>query len=86
MFLLYGRKDYEEMKGKRFEYLKGVNAHREMALDVDAFEEVDKEYINALENDAASIFPPTLEPRGQRTCFIEDPEENVIGIGSWNKK
>ena len=57
-----------------------------MVLDVDAFEEVDKEYINALENGVASIFPPTLEPRGQRTCFIEDPEGNVIGIGSWNKK
>ena len=57
-----------------------------MALDVDAFEEVDKEYINALENGAASIFPPTLEPWEQRTCFIEDPEGNVIGIGSWNKK
>ena len=60
MLLLYGRKDYEEMTGKRFEYLKGVNAHREMALDVDAFEEVDKEYINALENGAASIFHPLL--------------------------
>ena len=57
-----------------------------MALVVDAFEEVDKEYINALENGAASIFPPTFEPLGQRTCFIADPEENVIEIGSWNKK
>lgn len=49
------------MIGKRFEYLKVVNAHREMALDVvDAFEEMDKEYINALENGVASIFPPLL--------------------------
>ena len=63
-----------------------MNAHREMALDVDDFEEVDKEYINALENGAASIFPPTLEPLGQRTCFIADSEGNVIEIGSWNKK
>ena len=57
-----------------------------MVLDVDDFEEVDKEYINALENGAASIFPPTLEPWGQRTCFIADPGGNVIEIGSWNKK
>ena len=86
LFLLYGRKDFEKMTGKKFEYLKGINAHAEMALYVDTFEEVDKEYDNALENGATSILPPTLEPWGQRTCFIADPEENVIEIGSWNKK
>ena len=86
LFLLYGRKDFEKMTGKKFEYLKGINAHAEMALYVDTFEEVDKEYDNALENGAASILPPTLEPWGQRTCFIADPEGNIIEIGSWNKK
>ena len=86
LFLLYGRKDFEKMTGKKFEYLKGVNAHAEMALYVDTFEEVDKEYNNALHNGAISILPPTLEPWGQRTCFIADPEGNIIEIGSWNKK
>ena len=86
LFLLYGRKDFEKMTGKKFEYLKGINAHAEMALYVDTFEEVDKEYENALENGATSILPPTLEPWGQRTCFIADPEGNIIEIGSWNKK
>ena len=86
LFLLYGRKDFEKMTGKKFEYLKGVNAHAEMALYVDIFEEVDKEYNNALHNGATSILPPTLEPWGQRTCFIADPEGNIIEIGSWNKK
>ena len=82
LFLLYGRKDFEKMTGKKFEYLKGINAHAEMALYVDTFEEVDKEYDNALENGATSILPPTLEPWGQRTCFIADPEGNIIEIGS----
>ena len=86
LFLLYGRKDFEKMTGKKFEYLKGINAHAEMALYVDTFEEVDNEYDNALENGATSILPPTLEPWGQRTCFIADPEGNIIEIGSWNKK
>ena len=86
LFLLYGRKDFEKMTGKKFEYLKGVNAHAEMALYVDTFEEVDKEDNNALHNGATSILPPTLEPWGQRTCFIADPEGNIIEIGSWNKK
>lgn len=86
LFLLYGRKDFEKMTGKKFDYLKGVNAHTEMALYVDTFEEVDKEYKHALDNGATSILPPTLEPWGQRTCFIADPEGNIIEIGSWNKK
>ena len=44
LFLLYGRKDFEALTGKRYEYLKGVNAHSEMALYVDTFEEVDAQY------------------------------------------
>ncbi|MGN1178864.1 MAG: VOC family protein [Candidatus Ornithospirochaeta sp.] len=47
---------------------------------------MDEEYNNALHNGASSILPPTLEPWGQRTCFIADPEGNIIEIGSWNKK
>lgn len=85
LFLLYGRNDFEKLTGKRYEYLKGVNAHSEMALYVDTFEEVDKEYHHAIENGAGSLLEPTTEPWGQRTCFITDPEGNVIEIGSWNK-
>lgn len=32
LFLLYGRKDFEKMTSKRFEYLQGINAHSEIAL------------------------------------------------------
>lgn len=85
LFLFYGRDDFEKLTSKRFEYLRGVNAHSEMALYVDTFEEVDVQYRRALENGATSLLEPTLEPWGQRTCFIADPEGNVIEIGSWNK-
>ena len=85
LFLLYGRNDFEKLTGKRYEYLKGFNAHSEMALYVDTFEDVDKEYLHAIENGAGSLLEPTTEPWGQRTCFITDPEGNVIEIGSWNK-
>lgn len=85
LFLLYGRDDFEKLTSKRYEYLRGVNAHSEMALYVDTFEEVDVQYRRALENGATSLLEPTLEPWGQRTCFIADPEGNVIEIGSWNK-
>ena len=85
LFLLYGRKDFETLTGKRYEYLKGVNAHSEMALYVDSFSQVDEEYKKAIDNGATSLLEPTTEPWGQRTCFIADPEGNIIEIGSWNK-
>ena len=85
LFLLYGRKDFETLTGKRYEYLKGINAHSEMALYVDSFFLVDEEYQKAIDNGATSLLEPTTEPWGQRTCFISDPEGNIIEIGSWNK-
>ncbi len=85
LFLLYGRKDFEKMTNKSYEYVKGINAHCELALYVDTFEEVDVEYKKAVENGAASVLVPTTEPWGQRTCFIADPEGNLIEIGSFNK-
>ncbi|MCR5499510.1 MAG: VOC family protein, partial [Acetatifactor sp.] len=41
LFLLYGRKDFEKMTNRRYEYIRGLNGHFEMALYVDSFEEVD---------------------------------------------
>ena len=54
-------------------------------LYVDTFEEVDMAYNNAIKNGATSVLEPELEPWGQRTCYIADPEGNLIEIGSWNK-
>ena len=85
LFLLYGRNDFESMTGRKYEYVKGLNGHSEIALYVDTFEEVDAEYKKAISNGAASVLEPTTEPWGQRTCYIADPEGNLIEIGSWNK-
>ena len=73
------------MTNRRYEYIKGLNGHFEMALYVDTFEEVDEAYKKAVENGATSVLEPELEPWGQRTCYIADPEGNLIEIGSWNK-
>lgn len=85
LFLLYGRKDFEKLTSRKYEYLKGINAHSEMALYVDTFAEVDEQYKKAVQNGAVSLLEPTTEPWGQRTCFLADPEGNIIEIGSWNK-
>ena len=85
LFLLYGRKDFEKMTNRNYEYSKNVNGHFEIALYVDTFEEVDIEYDKAIAKGAAPILKPTTEPWGQRTCYIADPEGNLIEIGSFNK-
>ena len=77
-FFSHGRNDFEKLTSKRYEYLPGVNAHSEMALYVDTYEEVDKQYKNAIDHGATSLLEPTTEPWGQRTCFIADPEGNII--------
>ena len=85
LFLLYGRKDFEKMTNRRYEYVRGLNGHSEIALYADTFEEVDAAFRNAVEKGAAPVMEPTTEPWGQRTCYIADPEGNLIEIASWNK-
>ena len=85
LFLLYGRKDFEKMTSRRYKYIEGLNGHFEIALYVDTFDEVDLSFKNAIANGATPVLEPVLEPWGQRTCYIADPEGNLIEIGSWNK-
>lgn len=85
LFLLYGRKDFEKMTDKKYEYVKGLNGHSEIALYVDTFEEVDTAYKDAIAKGATPVLAPTTEPWGQRTCYIADPEGNLIEIGSFNR-
>ncbi|MGN1131666.1 MAG: VOC family protein [Ruminococcus sp.] len=85
LFMLYERKNFEKMTSRQYEYIKGFNGHFEIALYVDTFEEVDIEYKKAISKGATSVLEPTDEPWGQRTCYIADPEGNLIEIGSFNK-
>ena len=85
LILLYGRNDFEKMTDRRYEYVNGLNGHFEIALYVDAFDDVDAAFRRAVENGASPVMEPTTEPWGQRTCYIADPEGNLIEIGSWNR-
>ena len=85
LFLLYGRKDFEKMTSRKYEYVKGLNGHSEIALYVDTFEEVDEVFKKVVEKGATPVLEPETEPWGQRTCYIADPEGNLIEIGSFNK-
>lgn len=85
LFLLYGRKDFENMTSRKYEYVKGLNGHSEIALYVDTFDEVDTAFRDTVSKGATPVLEPTTEPWGQRTCYIADPEGNLIEIGSFDR-
>ena len=85
LFMLYRRSDFEKMTSNNYKYIKGLNGHFELALYVETFEEVDSCFNEAILKGATSVLEPTTEPWGQRTCYIADPEGNLIEIGSFNK-
>jgi lactoylglutathione lyase len=86
LFLLYRRTDFEKMVNRKFKYVEKFNGHSEMALSVKNYAAVDETYKQVIEKGASSILEPTTEPWGQRTCYIADPEGNLIEIGSFVKE
>ena len=85
LFLLYGRKYFENMTSRKYEYVKGLNGNFEIALYVDTFDEVDEAFRDVVSKGATPVLEPTTEPWGQRTCYVSDPEGNLIEIGSFDR-
>jgi len=83
--ILFPRDAFESMVSHKFDYSGGFNGTVELAFDVPTFADVDKEYQNALEHGAKSLLAPTTEPWGQRTCYVADPDGNLIEIGSFTE-
>ena len=81
--ILFPREIFEQMVSHKFQYTNGLNGTMELAFDVPTFADVDREYKNAIENGATSVLQPTTEPWGQRTCYVADPDGNLIEIGSF---
>lgn len=85
LFLLYRRTDFEKMTKRTFGYANEINGHYEIALSVDNYEAVDSTFKEVISKGAIPVLEPTTEPWDQRTCYISDPEGNLIEIGSFNK-
>lgn len=86
LFMLYERKNFEKMTKRKYKYVDGFNGHFEIALSVDTFEDVDKMFEEVINKGAQPILEPVTEPWGQRTCYIADPDGNLIEIGSFSQK
>ena len=85
LFMFYLRKEFEKFANRSFVYAACVNGHYEIALSVDTYDDVDKEYERLISLGVTPIYAPTTQPWGQRTCYIADPEGNLIEIGSFHK-
>ena len=85
LFLLYRRSDFEKMTNRSFHYAKEVNGHYEVALSVENYAAVDLAFQEVVSKGASPVLKPTTEEWGQRTCYIADPEGNLIEIGSFNQ-
>ena len=81
--IMFGRNDFENMVSKSFNYPKGLNGTMEIAFSLKTYDDVDKEYKRLMYLGVKSVFPPTTMPWGQRTCYVSDPEENLLEIGSF---
>ena len=83
LFLLYRRTDFEKMTGRSFGYADAINGHYEIALGVDDYAAVDSTFKEVVSKGAVPVLEPVTEPWGQRTCYIADPEGNLVEIGSF---
>lgn len=84
LFLLFRRRDFEKMTGRGFGYADGINGHYEIALSVGNYAAVDAAFREVVAKGAVPVMEPTTEPWGQRTCYVADPEGNLIEIGSFH--
>jgi catechol 2,3-dioxygenase-like lactoylglutathione lyase family enzyme len=73
------------MTNRAFGYANEINGHYEIALSVDNYDAVDLTFKEVVSKGAVPILGPTTQPWGQRTCYIADPEGNLIEIGSFKK-
>ncbi len=84
--MLYPRILFEKMTNQEYSYPKGLNGTLEMAFHVPTFKDVDVEYNRAVALGAKSVFMPQTMPWGQRTCYVADPEGNLIEIHSFTEE
>lgn len=83
--IMFPRTAFENMTNQEYSYPKGLNGTVELAFHVPTFKDVDMEYNRAISLGAQSVFPPQTMPWGQRTCYIADPDGNLIEIHSFTE-
>lgn len=83
--IMFPRTAFEQMTHQEYGYPRGLNGTVELAFHVPTFNDVDEEYARVTASGAKSVFAPQTMPWGQRTCYIADPECNLIEIYSFTE-
>lgn len=66
-------------------YPAGVNGTFEIAFDYPTSAALDAGFARITAAGARALYPPRDEPWGMRSCYILDPDSNLIELTSWNK-
>ena len=80
--IVFPRDAFENMTSQKCNFPNGTNGPILISFNVPTFAKVDKGYGNAVKNGAKSVMAPVTEPWGQRTCYVADPEGNLIEIST----
>lgn len=83
--IMFPRPIFEQMTDRKYSYPSGLNGTMELAFHVPTFKDVDEEYSRVVSLGARSVFEPQTMPWGQRTCYIADPDGNLIEIHSFTE-
>jgi lactoylglutathione lyase len=82
---MYERTQLPGLLGQTPAYPGGLNGTFELAIDLPASADVDREFERVVKAGARPIYAPRNEPWGMYSSMISDPEGNIIEIGSWNR-
>jgi len=83
--MMYRRDDFEKMISFKPDYPNRINGTMEIMLDYPGYADVDKGFERLTQMGAIPVMEPKNMPWGQRTCYITDPDGNLIEIGSFGK-
>ena len=81
-FAMYERKMLPQLLGQAPEFTSKLNGAFELALNVGAPENVDKEYERIIGKGGKPVYGPRNEPWKMRSAMITDPDGNLIEIAS----
>ncbi len=84
-FSMYERAELPALLGQPPTYPSGLNGTFELAIDLPASADVDREFARVIQAGGRAIYAPRTEPWGMYSSMICDPEGNLIEIGSWNR-
>ncbi len=82
---MYERAQLPRLLGRPPAYPDGWNGTFELAVDLPASADADREFERIVKAGACPVYAPRDEPWGMHSAMIADPEGNLIEIGSWNR-